>query len=76
MKEGTKSLKKLFNEWCVPESFRERLPVIEDRTGVWAVGGEAFGYRNRVRYYSGLSVQKDVPGKEIVFAFEYRGDQP
>ena len=44
---GRKSLKKLFNEWQVPEEKRWMIPVVADKEGVLAVMGEIFGYKNK-----------------------------
>lgn len=71
MKGGTKSLKKLFNEWRVRDSLRDMVPVIEDRTGVWAVAGRFLGYQNRVR----PPEHEERDGRNIVFSFEYSGDE-
>jgi tRNA(Ile)-lysidine synthase len=48
LKGGKKSLKKLFNEWNVPEGLRWEIPVIQDRKEIIAVAGNPFGYKNRV----------------------------
>ncbi len=41
---GTKSIKKLYNEWAVREELRAVLPVIECQGAVRAVYGKPFGY--------------------------------
>ncbi len=48
LKEGRKSLKKLFGEWKVPEADRWRIPLVSDKSGILLVLGEEFGYKNRV----------------------------
>ncbi|MBN2535605.1 MAG: tRNA lysidine(34) synthetase TilS [Spirochaetales bacterium] len=42
-----KSLKKLFNEWKVPENRRWVIPVLADRKQIVAVAGKEFGFENR-----------------------------
>lgn len=49
LKGGTKSVKKLFSEWAVPEELRFRIPILADRQGVLAVMGRVFGYKDRIR---------------------------
>ena len=44
----TKSLKKLFNEWKVPEKIRGILPLVADRSGLIGIMGRTFGYKNIV----------------------------
>lgn len=44
----TKSIKEFFVEWKVPEGLRERIPVIEDRSGIIGVFGKPFGFKNIV----------------------------
>ncbi len=43
---GTKSLKKLFNDWKIDSGDRYRVPIIEDVRGITAVVGEHLGYEN------------------------------
>jgi tRNA(Ile)-lysidine synthetase-like protein len=45
---GTKRLKDLYNDWKVPPERRRQIPVLEDRNGILAILGKAYGYRNRV----------------------------
>ncbi|MAG13755.1 MAG: tRNA lysidine(34) synthetase TilS [Spirochaetales bacterium] len=45
---GKKSLKKLFNEWKVPQEKRWMIPVCEDCTGIRAVIGSVIGYADRL----------------------------
>lgn len=40
----SKELKKLYNEWNVPEQTRWKIPVCEDKTGIIAVFGSLFGF--------------------------------
>jgi len=49
LKGGSKSVKKLFSEWAVPDELRCRIPVLADRGGLLAVIGGAFGYKDRIR---------------------------
>ena len=44
---GKKSLKKLYNEWKVPQELRWMIPVCEDTTGVIAVLGSVLGFSDR-----------------------------
>jgi tRNA(Ile)-lysidine synthetase-like protein len=46
--EGSKSIKKLFNDWGVNPKDRWKIPVIEDKTGIIAVLGKPFGFNNRI----------------------------
>ena len=47
---GSKSLKKLFNEWGVDNRDRDRILLLEDRCGVCAVAGSHLGYGNRAAF--------------------------
>jgi tRNA(Ile)-lysidine synthase len=47
MEKGSKSLKKLFNEWKIPEKKRWLIPVLEDKKGIIGVLGKAFGVYDR-----------------------------
>ena len=49
LKGGSKSVKSLFSEWAVPGELRCSIPILSDRTGVLAVMGGAFGYKDRIR---------------------------
>lgn len=49
LKGGSKSVKRLFSEWAVPDELRCRIPVLADRGGVLAVMGGVFGYKDRIR---------------------------
>ncbi len=40
----SKDLKKLYNEWNVPEQIRWKIPVCEDKTGIIAIMGSLFGF--------------------------------
>ncbi|MBN2442370.1 MAG: tRNA lysidine(34) synthetase TilS [Spirochaetales bacterium] len=44
---GTKSIKKILNEWKVPEEKRWEIPILVDRKRVLAIIGKEFGYKNR-----------------------------
>ena len=44
---GRKSLKKLFNEWKIPEYRRSVVPIIADRGGILCVLAKGLGYKNR-----------------------------
>lgn len=45
--KGNKSLKKLFNEWKVPENIRWAIPILADRIQVLGIVGKEFGFKNR-----------------------------
>jgi tRNA(Ile)-lysidine synthetase-like protein len=45
---GRKTIKKLLGEWKVPDDQRWEIPILEDRSGIIAVCGKPFGYKNRV----------------------------
>ena len=47
--EGSKQLKKLYNEWKIPMAQRWIIPVVADREGIVGVFGKTFGYRNSIR---------------------------
>ncbi len=46
--DGTKRVSSLLAEWKIPPRKRWLIPVLEDRNGIVALLGEAFGGRNRV----------------------------
>jgi tRNA(Ile)-lysidine synthase len=49
LKDGTKRLDALFSEWALPEDSRRAAAVVEDRDGIVAVLGAAFGGKDRFR---------------------------
>jgi tRNA(Ile)-lysidine synthetase-like protein len=49
LKSGTKRLDAIFSDWSLSETSRCAAPVIEDRDGIVAVLGAAFGGRDRYR---------------------------
>jgi tRNA(Ile)-lysidine synthetase-like protein len=49
LRSGTKRLDAIFSDWALSESSRCAAPVIEDRDGIVAVLGAAFGGRDRYR---------------------------
>ncbi len=57
---GRKSLKKLFNEWKVPEERRWMIPVVADKEGVLAVMGEIFGFKNKFSQKCKKNMNKSV----------------
>ncbi len=75
VKDGKKTLKKLFNEWAVNETLRDVVPIIEDRRGILAVAGGFLGYRDRIRVSAPDEQSPKPAGAEIVFAFEYNGEK-
>jgi tRNA(Ile)-lysidine synthase len=46
----SKDLKKMYNEWNVPEQERWKIPVCEDRSGIIAVIGNPFGFGDIRRF--------------------------
>jgi tRNA(Ile)-lysidine synthase len=50
LKDGSKSVKKIFQEWGVTDEDRNLIPVIEDRRGVRGILGGVFGYQDRFSY--------------------------
>ncbi len=55
---GRKPLKKVYNEWDVPKLLRRQIPVLEDRSGIIAVLGKPFGYKNLVNDQYALREKK------------------
>lgn len=45
---GKKKVKKLLNELGIPRDLRDALPIIYDDSGVIAVWGSIFGFKNRI----------------------------
>jgi tRNA(Ile)-lysidine synthetase-like protein len=56
----SKNLKKLYNEWNVPEQTRWKIPVCEDKTGIIAVLGSLFGFPDAIS-------QNGVPTNQLAF---------
>jgi len=50
IKDGSKSIKKLFNEWKVNKDDRLLIPIAEDAGGIAAVMGRHLGYENKTAY--------------------------
>jgi tRNA(Ile)-lysidine synthetase-like protein len=68
IKGGTKEVRKLFQEWNVPDSMKWDIPIVESPCGIEAVFGGFFGFPNRI------AVQPDAPRKqkkEKVLVFSY-----
>ena len=60
----SKNLKKLYNEWNVPEQTRWKIPVCEDKTGIIAILGSLFGFPD-------LIPQNGAPAAQLAyFSFE------
>ncbi|NQT58768.1 MAG: tRNA lysidine(34) synthetase TilS [Bacteroidetes bacterium] len=55
--EGRKQVSKLLKDWKIPSERRWMIPVIEDRKGITAVLGKAFGGSNRIA--SRMKIAKD-----------------
>jgi tRNA(Ile)-lysidine synthetase-like protein len=53
MQKGAKRIDELLSEWRIKPAYRGSVPVIEDRDGIVAILGAAFGGRDRFRSYSG-----------------------
>ncbi len=66
LKEGRKSIKKLFGEWKVPEGDRWKIPLVSDKSGILLVLGEGFGYKNRVAVKH-KKTGRTMSGEKIVF---------
>jgi hypothetical protein len=49
MKDGNKRLDLLFSEWAMRQDARGKAPVVEDRDGIVAVLGAAYGGKDRYR---------------------------
>ncbi len=47
LKEGRKTLKKLFSGWKVPFEEQWEIPIVADREEILAVLGKPYGYKNR-----------------------------
>jgi tRNA(Ile)-lysidine synthase len=47
--KGSKSIKKMYQEWRIPAEDRWKIPLLADRQGLVAVLGEPWGYPVRVR---------------------------
>lgn len=62
---GRKKIKKLFQEWGVPESVRDSIPLLEDGRGIAAVFGSPFGFPDRIT--AGLQ-------KYVTIKMEYPGE--
>jgi tRNA(Ile)-lysidine synthetase-like protein len=48
-KRFAKDLKKLYNDWKVPDDIKGQIPVCADRGGIAAVMGSVFGYSDYLR---------------------------
>jgi tRNA(Ile)-lysidine synthase len=70
---GYKTLKKLFNEWKVPESKRWMIPVITDREKIIAVLGKPFGFRNKDAFYGKKDLQSGM--EKVIIHFIEEGVQ-
>jgi tRNA(Ile)-lysidine synthase len=46
LKGEKRIVKKVYNEWKVPERERWKIPIVEDRNGILAIFGLTFGYSN------------------------------
>ncbi len=60
---GRKSIKKLFQELGITRDMRDLIPVVCDNSGIVAVWGSVFGFKNRVAErinYSDRNENKDV----------------
>ncbi len=71
--DGTKTLKRLFNEWRVSEKDRSRLPVVVCSGSVVAVLGQALGYRD---CFAPADRDGDAPvSSEFKFFFNVTGER-
>lgn len=48
-KNGTKEIRKIFQEWNVPDNCKWEIPIIEDSEGIRAIAGSFFGFPDRYR---------------------------
>jgi tRNA(Ile)-lysidine synthase len=60
LKDGNKRLDRLFSEWALRQDARGSAPVVEDRDGIVAVLGAAYGGKDRYR----AQPQGERPGGE------------
>ena len=65
LKGGKKKIKKLFTEMGIQKDHKDRIPLICDNTGILAVMGSAFGYRDRIS--ERIYVNKSSNSKVIIF---------
>jgi len=63
---GSKSLKKLYNQWKVPEELRWQLPVFEDSQGILGVMGEPWGFSNKICNRRSGDIWSITWSKEII----------
>jgi tRNA(Ile)-lysidine synthase len=78
---GTPTLKRLFNEWRIPEEQRWRVPVLADRDGVLAVIGDVVGGETVTRpgpaaVAGPVLTLRCVRGGDIPRAISQRGSDP
>ncbi len=57
LRNGTKKILRLFNDWKVPREERWMIPVIADTDGIIGVLGRAFGYNDRIALQSVIDIQ-------------------
>jgi hypothetical protein len=67
-----KEVRKLYQEWNVPDPEKWRIPVIESPRGIEAVFGSFFGFKDR------FAVREKVPPKQkdekiLVFSHDKDG---
>jgi tRNA(Ile)-lysidine synthase len=61
--KGSKSLKKLFNEWKIPGNKRWAIPVLADRKQILGIAGTVFGYKNR--FAPGIQTEKSGDSRTV-----------
>lgn len=70
-KNGRKEVRKLFQEWNVPDTDKWEIPVVEDASGIRAVFGSFFGYPDKYRV---TELNAETSKKEKILVFSYCKD--
>ncbi len=68
-KNGRKEVRKLFQEWNVPDRLKWEVPIIEDSTGIRAVFGSFLGFQDRYRTSLRDNTKTDT-NKVLVFSYK------
>lgn len=71
-KNGSKNIRKMFQEWDVPDDVKWEIPIVEDRAGIRAVFGSLFGFSDRYRIPDRIDSWQRTD-KIIVFSFSKDG---
>jgi tRNA(Ile)-lysidine synthetase-like protein len=70
-KNGRKEVRKLFQEWNVPDRLKWEVPIIEDSAGIRAVFGSFLGFQDRYRTSLRDNTKTDT-NKVLVFSYNVR----